>query len=270
MDRGSSLERLTGVLRAILFGSPYTSGRSCSAAFPSPCSIWQKMRVTSLMVHPCSLGDARGSYYNWLGGDSHQPGGSRNEIPQRRRRRRRTAFGCLRRTSLADEVTLGQIHDVTAQAIELWSDHLATPVTSEIQIALADLAPVRLGETHQHTILLDINANGAGWFVDPTPWEDSEFFSPNSIASGLVDMLTAVAHEMGHVLGFEHSADQYDVMADRLKVGTRRVPGQPQLASPALPVLDDVFAGFQQQAAEDEAREESDDELLDLLAFARV
>jgi hypothetical protein len=177
-------------------------------------------------------------------------------------------------TSTADEVTLGQIHDITAQALELWSAHLAAPVTSDIQVALADLAPGRLGETHQHTILLDINANGAGWFVDPTPWEDSEFSGANSLASGLVDMLTVVAHEIGHVLGFEHSPDAHDVMAAHLTVGTRRLPGfTTPLVSPRLQALDQVYATFGQMESakrDDEADPWTDNELRDLLAFAGV
>src|SRR6266508_3715799 len=91
------------------------------------------------------------------------------------------------------------------------------------------------------TVWLDSNAAGHGWFVDPTPWEDSEFAQPagglrelavlpggrvhepavargiavepdgvgghelqadaGSAAAGRVDLLTVLGHELGHLLG---------------------------------------------------------------------
>ena len=46
---------------------------------------------------------------------------------------------------------------------------------------------------------------------------------PSVDAVSRVDLLTAVMHEFGHVLGEGHSAGD-DVMEERLSPGTRRLP----------------------------------------------
>ena len=51
-----------------------------------------------------------------------------------------------------------------------------------------------------NAILVDPDAAGRGWFIDPTPWEDSEYVLGQSPAG--VDLLTVVMHEMGHALGY--------------------------------------------------------------------
>ncbi|HEX5093134.1 MAG TPA: matrixin family metalloprotease, partial [Burkholderiales bacterium] len=73
---------------------------------------------------------------------------------------------------------------------------------------------------------------GHGWFVDLTPARNEEFrmhadggiltATPRSEAFGHMDLLTAVMHEIGHVLGFTHDdAAQYAVMNEALEAGTR-------------------------------------------------
>ncbi len=74
-----------------------------------------------------------------------------------------------------------------------------------------------------HTIWLDDNAAGWGWFVDPTPGDDSEFTTPGDQGEqDAMDLLTALAHEIGHLLGQDHADD--GVMAETLMAGTRRMP----------------------------------------------
>ena len=103
---------------------------------------------------------------------------------------------------------------------------------SGMTVQVADLPSGFLGETTGKTILIDRDAAGYGWFVDPTPADDSEFadvLGPGTLAANnsspaanRADLLTAVMHEMGHVLGYDHVAD--GLMSATLPLGTRRDP----------------------------------------------
>ena len=78
---------------------------------------------------------------------------------------------------------------------------------------MADLAGNAIGEQTPGHITIDTDAAGHGWFVDPTPNDNSEFThaqnaagtdlltDPSNAAAGHLDLLTTVTHEMGHVLG---------------------------------------------------------------------
>ena len=70
------------------------------------------------------------------------------------------------------------------------------------------------------TLLLDTDANGLGWFIDNTPWENSEFTTqttetaykstPGSAAYGHYDLLTTILHELGHIAGFISGNPNFD------------------------------------------------------------
>ena len=80
-----------------------------------------------------------------------------------------------------------------------------------------------MGLASGHTIWLDDNAAGWGWFVDPTPEDDSEFTTPgNQGEQRRMDLLTVLEHEVGHLLGFEHEVS--GVMQETLIAGTRWTP----------------------------------------------
>src|SRR5262249_1912356 len=70
------------------------------------------------------------------------------------------------------------------------------------------------------TIWLDDNAAGWGWFVDPTAWKDTEFTTAGD--QHRKDLLTVLAHEVGHLLGYEHEHDS--AMQETFSVGERRAP----------------------------------------------
>ena len=102
---------------------------------------------------------------------------------------------------------------------------------TDVDIRVANLPKGRLAETYitrlDHdghpvagTLLIDDDANGTGWFIDPTPWESSEFSlhnteynfqaAPDSIAYGRYDLLTTIFHELGHLAGFIAGHDGFD------------------------------------------------------------
>src|SRR5205823_14965741 len=106
-----------------------------------------------------------------------------------------------------------------------------------LDLRIADLSGATLGLASGHTIWLDANAAGWGWFVDVTPSDDSEFRRPGDQGEqNQMDLLTVVMHEMGHVLGLDH--DTRGVMQETLDPGTRLSPSR----------LDLYFAGLDDRA----------------------
>lgn len=98
-----------------------------------------------------------------------------------------------------------------------------------IEIQVVDLEDGVLGRAVGNTIYVDLDAAGLGWFVDATPLDHSEYQPdsaltlialPESEAFGLVDLWTVIQHELGHVLGFDHSDD--GVMEEILLPGVRK------------------------------------------------
>ena len=72
-------------------------------------------------------------------------------------------------------------------------------------------------------VQLDATAAGFGWFVDPTPANDSEFAGRKPPPAGM-DLLTVVMHELGHELGLpdlDPATHPGDVMAEGLAPGVR-------------------------------------------------
>jgi serralysin len=142
-------------------------------------------------------------------------------------------------------LTNQQIAPIVAEAERRLAVALGTQVAASlngVSVQLADLPNGILGETSGKTILIDRDAAGYGWFVDATPSDDVEFAAhlgtetlataKGSTAAQRVDLLTAVMHELGHVLGYRDDSSG-DLMNATLPLGVRRIVA-----------VDEVFASF--------------------------
>jgi membrane-associated phospholipid phosphatase len=123
----------------------------------------------------------------------------------------------------------GQVQPLLAEALARWqAAGVVTTALQGINVRIADLGGLTLGQAAGGVIWLDDNAAGWGWFVDPTPRNDSEFTTPgNQGEQGRMDLLTVLEHEVGHLLGRGHEAE--GVMQATLSAGIRRTVG-PTLA----------------------------------------
>jgi hypothetical protein len=133
----------------------------------------------------------------------------------------------VRNNSAAATLNSRQVAALLPEAIQRWQavgvDAFAL---GNIQIQITNLSGRTLGlaDEFHRTIYLDANAAGWGWFVDQTPWDDSEFATPgNQGEQNRMDLLTVLEHEVGHLLGKEHEAT--GVMQETLAPGIRLVPG---------------------------------------------
>jgi hypothetical protein len=95
-----------------------------------------------------------------------------------------------------------QLAPIAAQAIQHWSavSSIDTSSLAAVQFEIADLPAMILGQAGDTHVWIDVTAAGYGWSLDGTPDADE------------VDLLTVVLHELGHVLGMEHSDDRDSLM----------------------------------------------------------
>jgi hypothetical protein len=146
-------------------------------------------------------------------------------------------------------LTQAQLDSVVAAAIGQWA--LAGASASQLAalhattFSVADLAGSAIGELAQGHITIDADAATHGWFIDPTPNDNSEFThaanaagtdlytDSTNAAAGHLDLLTTVTHELGHVLGLDDStsaSDANNLMYISLVDGERRLPDASDVA----------------------------------------
>jgi uncharacterized protein YbdZ (MbtH family) len=109
-----------------------------------------------------------------------------------------------------------------AVAMELWQRAPGVPAAPVITVEVSDLPSGQLafatitalaanGLPARGALVIDTDANGRGWFLDPTLLDSEESGAAvggearradSGPAAGHYDLLSAVAHEVGHLLGF--------------------------------------------------------------------
>jgi hypothetical protein len=142
-----------------------------------------------------------------------------------------------RRQRAAEKLTADELALVTDEAIRRWAlavGEAAASGLSTVQWELADLPGTQLGVASGQTVRIDRNAAGRGWFVDASPWDDEEFLGslatgdlrarPDGPTANRVDLLTAVMHELGHVLGLSEVPLRGELMRPALGLGRRCLP----------------------------------------------
>jgi hypothetical protein len=134
------------------------------------------------------------------------------------------------------DLTMDALAPVLAAAIQHWADAGASAsqiaLLENTKLTIADLPDSGfLANTDANGITIDVNAAGWGWYVDPTPSNNSEYqttaapndlFATSGSAVGPIDLLTVIEHELGHVLGLPDTS-QDGVMNINLDTGERRL-----------------------------------------------
>ena len=131
-------------------------------------------------------------------------------------------------------LTEAQLEPVLQQAFAAWAaDGVSATQLESVQVEIGTLDDNLVGLTTGRQITLDATADGWGWNTDTSTADfttgsaDGLEATPGSVASGKMDLLTVVEHELGHELGLPDAdslSHPSELMAATLAPGIRRQP----------------------------------------------
>ncbi|HZN33958.1 MAG TPA: hypothetical protein VFB80_09075, partial [Pirellulaceae bacterium] len=158
-------------------------------------------------------------------------------------------------------LTEAELALVAQEAVARWAASGLSPAQvaqlQSVQYHIGALGGGVLGLTElgSSVVTLDATAGGYGWFVGPGLPGDAAFddvvapeefhAGSDSPAFGRMDLLTVVAHELGHVLGLSDLDPQvapHDLLTETLAPGVRRLPGSSiEVLSPTIVLASDAL-----------------------------
>ena len=145
-------------------------------------------------------------------------------------------------TEVMSDLSYTDLDPIIEAAINRWTgstlfDEAMLARLDDVNFVIADLAGDTLALAVDDTVIIDVDAAGHGWFVDDTPYQDTEFVPQNSDevltanepseAYGDMDLLTVVMHELGHVFGYQDmdpETNDAEIMNGTLDEGVRYLP----------------------------------------------
>jgi large repetitive protein len=137
--------------------------------------------------------------------------------------------GILKRWLTDHTLAPKSIFDVSNTSFGFWESSLLS--SFNLNLVIRDLPTGQLAEANitgfdstgrpnSGTLYLDTDANGLGWYIDPTPWDNTEFGTSltdtayratvDSLAYGHYDLLTTLLHETSHLQGFIAGYNGFD------------------------------------------------------------
>jgi hypothetical protein len=124
--------------------------------------------------------------------------------------------------TVEDALTAAELQQALTTAIVWWGaaglDDARADWLSSIDVRIADLSGDLLAIADTRYIVVDFDAAGAGWYVGTSTADE------DAIPAERVDLLTALSHELGHLLGLEHVDSADSLMSKSLARGLRHRP----------------------------------------------
>jgi hypothetical protein len=136
-------------------------------------------------------------------------------------------------TTISQETLVPIVQEAIAQWETVGLEQETIDKFNNTSFEVSNLAGLTLGMTVGHTVHIDQNAANNGWFIDPSPARDEEFYGQGKSLRAIdvwiaehMDLLSVVAHELGHVAGLtDMENDISRLMYPTLNKGVRRIPG---------------------------------------------